>query len=170
MSEGDRGRGGRLSRRQMLSLSAAAGVSAGLGPVSVRAAGAGASEMPVTGIAALADLDVGTEVHFSYPDDSSPAILLRLDGPVENGIGPDESIVAFSILCTHKGCPLGWHADQRMLICPCHWSSFDPAKNGRMIIGQASSGLARITLSLDGGMVRAVGVEGLIYGRQTNTL
>jgi len=170
MSEGDMRRGAGLSRRQMLSLSAAAGVAAGFGAGAARPAGAGAPSMPATEIAALADLDVGTEVHFSYPDDSSPAILLRLDGPVENGIGPDESIVAFSILCTHKGCPLGWHADQRMLICPCHWSSFDPAKNGRMIIGQASSGLARITLSLDGGMVRAVGVEGLIYGRQTNTL
>ena len=55
-----------------------------------------------------------------------------------------------------------------MLICPCHWSSFDPAKAGRMVIGQASEPLPQITLRVMGDKVQAVGVSGLIYGRHTN--
>jgi arsenite oxidase small subunit len=55
-----------------------------------------------------------------------------------------------------------------MLLCACHWSSFDPAKAGRMVIGQASEPLPQITLQVQNGVVRAIGVAGLIYGRHTN--
>lgn len=162
-------RGG-VNRRQMLSIGAYAGLAAGIGGGTTRAEETASRAMPVVEIARLADLEPGAQVDFAYPDEASPAMLLRLDGPVDGGIGPDQSIVAFSILCTHKGCPVGWNGDQRMLICPCHWSSFDPAKGGRVIIGQASQGLPQITLDIEGGMVRAVGVDGLIYGRQTNVI
>jgi arsenite oxidase small subunit len=60
--------------------------------------------------------------------------------------------------------------EQRMLICPCHWSTFDPARSGSMVIGQASQALPRIELSVEGDMVRATGIVGLIYGRHTNIL
>lgn len=159
----------RLNRRQMLSISAAAGISAGLA-TTVRPAHAQNAPMPVLEVAKLADLTPGTTVDFTYPDEDSPAILLALDEPVEDGIGPNQSIVAYSTLCTHKGCPVGWQSEQQILICPCHWSSFDPAKKGRMIIGQASQGLAQIVLKVDGDAVHATGVDGLIYGRQTNVL
>jgi arsenite oxidase small subunit len=161
-----------FSRRQMLSLSLAAGVAAGTGGASEANSQPSPSDAkaPELEIGKLDDIKPGTVVEFDYPDDNSPAILLRLDGPVEGGVGPDQSIVAFSRLCTHKGCPLDWNADQKMLICPCHWSSFDPALKGRMIIGQASQGLPQITLRISEGNIRAVGVEGLIYGRYTNIL
>ena len=161
-----------LSRRQMLSLGAGvtAGVAAGVALGTGQPARAQSAAMPVTEIAKLADLEPGAEIAFHYPDENSPAVLLRLEGPAENGIGPDQSIVAFSVLCTHKGCPVDWNAQHKMLICPCHWSSFDPAKKGRMIIGQASHGLPQITLAIEDGAIRAVGVDGLIYGRQSNIL
>ena len=161
-----------FSRRQVLSFSVAAGVAAGTG-VAGEARGETSPpprKAPETEIVKLEDLKPATVVTFDYPDSDSPAILLRLDGPAQGGIGPDRSIVAFSLLCTHKGCPLNWNADQKMLICPCHWSSFDPALNGRMIIGQASQSLPQITLRISEGSIRAVGVEGLIYGRYTNIL
>lgn len=160
----------KMNRRQMLSLGAAAGLTAGLGPALVQPARARAPKSPTIDVAQLADVEPGAEILFDYPDENSPAILLRLDRAVEDGIGPDQSIVAFSLLCTHKGCPVAWNAEQQMLICPCHWSSFDPAKKARMIIGQASQALPQIVLSLSDGVIRAVGVEGLIYGRQTNIL
>ncbi len=158
----------KIDRRQMLSMGAAAGVGAGL--ASLEPAPARAQTMPQTEVAKLAELTPGTTIDFAYPDEDSPAILLVLDAPVEDGIGPNSNIVAFSTLCTHKGCPVGWQADQQMLICPCHWSSFDPAKGGRLIIGQASQGLAQIVLKVEGDAVVATGVDGLIYGRQTNVL
>ena len=84
------------------------------------------------------------------------------------GVGPDSSIVAFSSLCTHKGCPVVYRPEHRLLICPCHWSTFDPAKAGGLVIGQASQALARIELRIESGMAVATGVDGLIYGRHTN--
>ena len=170
MGQSDGDTKSKLNRREMLSLGAAGVVAAGLAPGAANEARAQVKQMPVVDVAKLSDLAPGAEVAFSYPDENSPAVLLRLDEPAEDGIGPDQSIVAFSILCTHKGCPVTWNADQKILICPCHWSSFDPAKKARMVIGQASQRLAQITLKLEDGMVRAVGVEGLIYGRQTNIL
>ena len=159
-----------LNRRDMLSLSAVAGLSAGVGSLGQRQAQAESAKMPMVDITSLSDLEARGQVEFEYPDENSPAILLRLAEPVDGGVGPDQSIVAYSLLCTHKGCPLNWNAEQKMLICPCHWSSFDPAKQGRLIIGQGSQSLPQITLTLDDGKIRAVGVEGLIYGRQTNIL
>ncbi len=159
-----------VSRRQVLSIGAASGLAAGLGSRMQGPAQAQTRTMPVMEIADLADLKPGTELDFHYPDDDSPAVLLAMNGPVEDGIGPDQNIVAFSALCTHKGCNVAWYKDQKMLICPCHWSSFDPAKKGRVIIGQASSGLPQITLAVENGKVKATGVSGLIYGRQTNVI
>ncbi len=160
----------RVNRRQVLSIGAASGLAAGLGSQASSPAQAQTKSMPTLEIASLADLKPGTELDFNYPDDDSPAVLLAMSGPVEDGIGPDQNIVAFSALCTHKGCNVVWHEDQKVLVCPCHWSSFDPAKKGRMIIGQASSGLPQITLAVDDGKVKATGVSGLIYGRQTNVI
>ena len=164
-------RAGAVNRRQMLSIGAA-GLAAGLSRFGSQtdAKAADTKELPVVDVASLSEFTPGHEVYFEYPDENSPAIALRLSERAEGGVGPDESIVAFSSLCTHKGCPVNWNADQQMLICPCHWSTFDPAKKARLIIGQASSSLPQITLRIDGGMVRAVGVDGLIYGRQTNIL
>ena len=90
--------------------------------------------------------------------------------PPKTALARTVTLFAFSALCTHKGCNVVWHGDQKVLVCPCHWSSFDPSKKGRMVIGQASSGLPQITLAIDNGKVKATGVSGLIYGRQTNVI
>ena len=161
-------KGTKVNRRDLLSMGAAAGIGAGLAglpPTSARA-----QAMPVTEVAKLADLTPGTAIDFAYPDENSPAILLAMDGPVDEGIGANLNLVAYSTLCTHKGCPVNWSEKQRLLICPCHWSTFDPAKAGRMVIGQASQGLPQIILKVEGDAVMATGVDGLIYGRQTNVL
>ena len=44
------------------------------------------------------------------------------------------------------------------------------AKAGEMVIGQGSQALPRIVLRVQGEAVQAVGVEGLIYGREVNIL
>lgn len=167
--------GGGLGRREVLRLGGLAGLSvsagwSGAGQVRAEEVADTAGGMPVVDIAPLGEISPGSEVAFDYPDENSPAMLVRLDGPAQDGIGPGESIVAFSLLCTHKGCPVSFYADRGMMVCPCHWSSFDPAKAGRIIIGQASEPLPQITLRINDGVVQAVGVSGLIYGRHTNIL
>ncbi len=163
-----------LNRRDFLKVSSGcmAGV-AGVPMLSVSSPALGAtptSAYPVMEVARLSELKPGTTIPFAYPGPSSPALLMRLPEAARDGVGKDSTIVAFSILCTHKGCPVSYKAEQGMLICPCHWSTFDPAKGGDLIIGQASSSLPRIELRIEGDKVQAVGVEGLIYGHHTNIL
>ncbi len=134
------------------------------------APGAPARAYPVVDVARLAAIRVDEPLAFTYPDERSPALLVRLPGAGDGGVGPGNAIVAYSMLCTHKGCPVAYRPERRLLICPCHWSSFDPAKEGEMVIGQGSQALPRIVLRVEGDMVQATGVEGLIYGRCGNVL
>jgi len=162
----------RISRRAFV-IATGAGVSGTLVPALAAAAGA-PSEKPATypsvRIADLAAIKVDVPVAFTYPDANSPALLVRMKQSVPGGVGPESSLVAYSQLCTHKGCPVSYRPERKLLICPCHWSSFDPAKAGQMVIGQGSHALPRIVLRVEGSAVHAVGVDGLIYGRQTNVL
>jgi arsenite oxidase small subunit len=160
------------TRRDFLKLGSAgvAGFVATPSPAPSPSAAAGPSRYPVVTIAALKDVGIGAVIAFAYPDGQSPAMLLRLAAPAVGGVGPNREIVAYSTLCTHKGCPVAYKPERKMLICPCHWSTFDPAKAGALVIGQASQQLPQIELRVDNGMVQAVGVAGLIYGRHTNVV
>jgi len=128
------------------------------------------TKFPIVDVASLLEISPQTVLHFSYPDASSPAVLIRLDEPGTNGVGPNKEIVAYSQLCTHKGCPVGYRTQRKMLICPCHWSTFDPARAGTMVIGQASQALPQILLRVNESIIQAYGVNGLIYGRHTNII
>ena len=159
-----------LTRRRFIQTTGAAGVGAAA-PSVIRSRAAAAAETagyPMKPVVALDELSPGSTFPFTYPDDRSPALLLRMTAEVLEGVGPDASIVAFSSLCTHKGCPVSYRPEHRLLICPCHWSTFDPEKAGSLVIGQASQPLPRIELRIESDMVVATGVDGLIYGRHTN--
>jgi arsenite oxidase small subunit len=134
------------------------------------AADAAPPRYPVVAVAPLKDIGTGASIVFAYPDAASPAVLLRLGEPAANGVGANRDIVAYSTLCTHKGCPVSFKPERKMFICPCHWSTFDPAKAGVLVIGQASQHLPQIELRVSNGVVEAVGVSGLIYGRHTNVV
>lgn len=166
-----------MSRRTFLILSGGtAGAGAVLGGLPDASAGQAAkSHGPVTPsktVARFAALKPNFPVAFAYPDAASPCAVLRMSVPVAGGIGPDRSVVAFSTLCTHMGCPLRYDPAAKTFKCPCHYSIFDPEKAGQMVIGQATATLPRILLQYFAGndTIVAVGVEGLIYGRQTNSL
>ena len=164
-----------LNRRDFLKVSGTgvAGFIAGqiLFPASAQAAVTGKGGIyPLVDIGPISGLPVGAAVEFRYPDEDSPAVMIHLTEPAKGGIGPNGAVIAYSTLCTHKGCPVKFHPERKMLICPCHWSTFDAAKAGAIVIGQASQPLPRIKLRLEGDRVQAYGVDGLIYGRHTNIL
>ncbi|RMF03299.1 MAG: arsenate reductase (azurin) small subunit [Chloroflexi bacterium] len=125
-----------------------------------------------TEVAEAKSLKVGDVKNFNFPDASSPCVMLKMGEPVPGGVGPDQDIVAYSSLCSHKGCPVSFDADTKVLKCPCHFTMFDPEKAGQVVIGQATINLPQIVLEYDDGTdsVTAVAVTGLIYGRQANTL
>jgi arsenite oxidase small subunit len=163
-----------LTRRRFLTIGCgtlSGSLVAGLAPVAT-IAGAETRERdyPTLDIVALDAVKEDAPFAFNYPDAASPAVLVRLRQAADGGIGPGNTIVAYSALCTHKGCPVAYRPERKLFICPCHWSSFDPAKAGQMVIGQGSQALPQIALRLNGNVIQAVGITGLIYGRETNVL
>lgn len=117
-------------------------------------------------------MPVNQAVAFNYPDAASPCAAIRMGSPVPGGVGPDKDIVAYSTLCTHMGCPVSYDTTTKSFKCGCHFSMFDAEKSGQMICGQATENLPRVQLRYDEktGGVTAVGMDGLIYGRQANIL
>ena len=117
-------------------------------------------------------LTAGQTQNFNYPDDASPCILLKMGQAVPGGVGPDGDIVAYSTLCSHKGCPVSFDAAAGVLKCPCHYTLFDPERLGQVVCGQATVNLPQVVLeyNADSDSVTAVAINGLIYGRQANIL
>jgi arsenite oxidase small subunit len=128
-------------------------------------------EYPSTRLANVSDLKVNEPMDVSYPDTDSPGVLLKLGKAVEGGAGPDGDIVAFSVLCPHKGFPLSYHAADMTLNCPGHYSRFDCEAGGQQTWGHATQNLPQFELRVDDkGDIYAEGVDELIYGRLSNVL
>lgn len=127
---------------------------------------------PKRAVGKASKLPVNQAVNFNYPDASSPCVAIRMGSAVPGGVGPDKDIVAFSTMCTHMGCPVAYETGTKTFKCGCHFSMFDPENGGQMVSGQATEDLPRITLEYDPrtDSVAAVGVDGLLYGRQSNIL
>jgi ubiquinol-cytochrome c reductase iron-sulfur subunit len=102
---------------------------------------------------------------------ASPLVVVRLrqselDLPRANAGYAAAGIVAFSKICTHAGCaislyraPLFPPAEPKpALVCPCHYSTFDPATGGAVIYGPAGRKLPMLPLGIDArGYLRATG-------------
>lgn len=126
---------------------------------------------PSNRLANLSDLAVNEPLDIAYPDADSPGVLLKLGQPADGGVGPDGDIVAFSIMCPHKGFALLYDGSDRVFNCPGHFSRFDAEKGGLQIWGQATQNLPQFQLQVDDqGDIYAEGVDELIYGRLSNVL
>lgn len=71
------------------------------------------------------------------------AAWLRREGP--------QQFVAFSINCTHLGCPVRWLPNADLFMCPCHGGVF--YKNGTVASGPPPKALATYPVRLRSGMV-----------------
>lgn len=102
---------------------------------------------------------------------SSPIVIIRLDPrklhlpPGREGWAP-EGILAFSKICTHAGCAIALYRKPTFspvepnpaLVCPCHYSTFDPFTGGKVIYGPAGRPLPQLPLEIDSdGNLRAAG-------------
>lgn len=164
-----------LTRRDILKLGggAAASAAALVGSATpAQAQTSGATTYPSNALGRAAELKTGVPVPFNYPDAASPCVLLKTGGAAAGGVGPQQDIVAFSVLCTHRGCPVAYDAAARTFKCPCHFSIFDPDKGGQQVCGQATVNLPQVVLEYDAAADRiaAVAMDGLIYGRASNLL
>jgi ubiquinol-cytochrome c reductase iron-sulfur subunit len=102
---------------------------------------------------------------------ASPLVVVRLrpdqlDLPSGNANFDANGIVAFSKICTHAGCAIALYRapmfeptdPKPALVCPCHYSTFDPAAGGTVIFGPAGRKLPMLPLEVDArGFLRARG-------------
>jgi ubiquinol-cytochrome c reductase iron-sulfur subunit len=102
---------------------------------------------------------------------AAPVVVVRLD-PHEldlpsgrDGWAP-QGILAFSKVCTHAACAIALYRKptfpqvepREALVCPCHYSTFDPATGGTVIFGPAGRPLPQLPLEIaSGGELRAGG-------------
>ena len=89
-------------------------------------------------------LPSGQAATYSDPSDGSPDILIR---------GSDGSLKAFSAVCTHAGCTVGYEGG--VIVCPCHGGEYS-AETGEVIAGPPPSGLAPKRVLEAGGQIYAV--------------
>jgi ubiquinol-cytochrome c reductase iron-sulfur subunit len=125
----------------------------------------------------LADeIDQGT-FYTAFPEGAdkeeiaSPVVLVRLDPTVihlpagRTGWAP-RGILAYSKICTHAGCAIALYRKPTFapvepnpqLVCPCHYSTFNPATGAAVTYGPAGRPLPQLPLLIDAaGHLRAGG-------------
>jgi ubiquinol-cytochrome c reductase iron-sulfur subunit len=123
------------------------------------------------------DISFGT-FYTAYPEGyrrrelmGGPIVIVRID-PAKLELPPGRSgwapggILAYSKICTHAGCAVALYRKPTFpavearpaLVCPCHYSTFDPARGAEVIFGPAGRPLPQLPLYVDGrGELRARG-------------
>ena len=115
-----------------------------------------------------ADEVVAGTFYTAYPEGAdreelgSPIVVVRLDPaqlhlPEGRGNWAPEGILAYSKICTHASCAVGLYRNplfpeaesKPALVCPCHYSTFDPATGGSVIFGPAGRNLPQLPLEID---------------------
>ena len=62
----------------------------------------------------------------------------------------DSTIVAYSNICTHVGCPVAlYEQTTHHILCPCHQSTFDASAGASVIFGPAPRPLPQLPLMVD---------------------
>jgi ubiquinol-cytochrome c reductase iron-sulfur subunit len=124
---------------------------------------------------ALTAADIEEETFYTaYPEGAdreligAPIVVVRL--PLseihDRKDWAPRGIVAYSKICTHAGCAVALYRKPTFaaveprpaLVCPCHYSTFDPARGGAVLFGPAGRPLPQLPLEIDrNGHLRAAG-------------
>ena len=108
-----------------------------------------ADDLPIDGV-----ITVWPEGHTDAADAPTLLIRTRPTQPFEVREGREDwtvdGVVAYSKLCTHTGCPVGlYQAEEGLLLCPCHQSTFDVYDGARPMFGPATRSLPQLPLAVD---------------------
>ncbi|HEY1713774.1 MAG TPA: Rieske 2Fe-2S domain-containing protein [Solirubrobacteraceae bacterium] len=101
----------------------------------------------------------------------APLVVIRLDPdklhlPEGRADWAPQGIMAYSKICTHAGCAVALYRNPKFpavqpspaLVCPCHYSTFDPFTGGAVTYGPAGRPLPQLPLMIDDtGHLRAAG-------------
>jgi len=143
------------------------------------------SPFPRVMIANVNDLAGGKTVVFNYPLEETPNILAKLGVKGVGGVGPEGDIVAFSTICQHLGCIVGfvpagssplcnssYTATGPVGYCCCHGSIYDFVNGANVLSPPAPRPLPQVTLEFDSatGDIYAVGMgPPAIFGHDTGS-
>jgi rieske iron-sulfur protein len=132
------------------------------------------------------DLTLGGPPTHAWPKDPKSSVIRkgsRLNEIVLVKLDPGEldeesrsrsadGIVAYSLICTHAGCPVSeWvkaaEGDKNILKCPCHNSEFNPRESAQVVFGPAPRRLAALPLAIaDGSLTVATTFVGKVGASQ----
>jgi thiosulfate dehydrogenase (quinone) large subunit len=123
-----------------------AGAAQGGGSGSGAGSAAGAGKVPPGAVKLGPSKRLPAEAAATYsdPTDGSPDILIRES---------DGSLKAFSAVCTHAGCTVGYEGG--VIYCPCHGGEYSP-ETGEVIAGPPPTGLAPKQVLESGGQIYAL--------------
>ena len=146
--------------------------------------GGGTSGFPRFKASNLSALQQGPVV-FNYPLDDQPNVLVKIGQKAAGGVGPDGDVVAFSIVCQHLGCVVGYQpqgasptcnpsfrAEGPVGYCCCHGSVYDFANAAKVTGGPSPRPLPQVILQVDEatGDIYAVGMgPPTIFGYNTGS-
>lgn len=91
-------------------------------------------------IAQVSAVPTNSAVNFTIPSTQDPGVLVHL---------LSGQFVAYDALCTHAGCQVDYDPSSHLLLCPCHGSAFDPAKNGAVLNPPAPTALQSVAIHVD---------------------
>jgi quinol---cytochrome c reductase iron-sulfur subunit len=106
-----------------------------------------------------------------FEEIGSPVVIVRIKPaslrlPAGRAGWAPFGILAYSKICTHAGCAVALYRKptfrvlepEPALVCPCHYSTFNPATGASVIFGPAGRPLPQLPLMVDAsGQLRAAG-------------
>ncbi len=103
-------------------------------------------------IGKLEDYQTGRTVRVSF-EDSSPLPWSGVTAKTAAWLRrvSEQQFVAFSVDCTHLGCPVRWLQDAELFMCPCHGGVF--YSDGRVASGPPPRPLTQYPVRVENGMV-----------------
>ena len=110
-------------------------------PANTPTAKATSVEGPSNGaIAHVSEVQPNSALPFIDTGSGQNALLIHLD---------NNQFVAYSARCTHAGCTVSYDSDSKLIVCPCHGASYDPAHQAEVVHPPARRPLTSIPIHVN---------------------
>jgi serine/threonine protein kinase/nitrite reductase/ring-hydroxylating ferredoxin subunit len=128
----------RLSRRKVVALLATGGAVAAGAAFAINLTGGNTTNQQAQTNAA--NLAKNAALNFTNPANGKASVLVHLS---------DGNFVAYERACTHVGVYVNYDPAQKLLVCPAHGATFDPAQNAAVKQGPATKPLPKVTVHIN---------------------
>jgi serine/threonine protein kinase/nitrite reductase/ring-hydroxylating ferredoxin subunit len=130
----------RLSRRRVVALLATGSVLAAGTAFAINLSGGNTANQQAQTQNNAANLQKNAALNFTNPANGKASVLVHLS----NG-----NFVAYERACTHVGVYVNYDPAQKLLVCPAHGATFDPAQNAAVKQGPATRPLPKVAVHIN---------------------